>query len=107
MIPVFSQLHRPPLQRVQPLSRSVLLDKAIFAGLPAALVFTALAHGAVEPWSVALFELMVIAVLLLWGIKTTLDQHLEITVPAAALPIVALLLLGIAQSVALAINSSR
>ncbi|PYS04236.1 MAG: hypothetical protein DMG12_10560, partial [Acidobacteria bacterium] len=79
---------------------SLLLDKTIAGGLLVAMVFTTLAHGAVEPWSVALFELIVVGLLLLWGIKATRDRHLEVTIPAAALPIGALLLLGITQSVA-------
>ena len=78
---------------------SLFLDKSIAAGLLAAIVFTGLAHGAVEPWSLAVFELILMVVLLLWGIKATLDKRLAITVPAAALPVAALLLLGIAQSV--------
>src|SRR5439155_13002303 len=86
---------RAPLQRI-----SFLLDKSIAAGFLAVMIFTTLAHGAVEPWSIALFELMVVGLLLLWGIKATLDGHLEITIPAAALPIAALLLLGMMQSVA-------
>jgi|ERR1041385_978216 O-antigen ligase len=76
------------------------LDKTIAAGLLAVMIFTTLAHGAVEPWSIALFELMFVGLLLLWGIKIALDRHLEITIPATALPIAALLLLGIMQSVA-------
>src|SRR5437867_2536062 len=83
-----------PLQRI-----SLLLDKSIAGGLLAAIVFTTLAFGAVEPWSLALFELMLVGLLLLWGIKATLNRHLEITIPATALPIAALLLLGMAQSV--------
>src|SRR5207245_2694013 len=94
-----SHLHRAPLQQAGRSSRiSPLLDGAIAAGLLAAMIFTTLAHGAVEPWSVALFELMLLGLLLLWGIKVTLDRHLEITIPATALPIAALLLLGMTQS---------
>ena len=94
--------HRAPLQHaVQSSSRiSLFLDKSIAAGLLAVMIFTTLAHGAVEPWSIALFELMVVGLLLLWGVKATLDGHLEITIPATALPITALLLLGMTQSVA-------
>jgi len=80
---------------------SAQLDKSIAAGLLATIVFTAVAHGAVEPWSVALFELILVGLLLLWGIKAMLDRRLEVTIPAAALPVAALLLLGSAQSVAL------
>ena len=64
------------------------------------LSFTALAHGAVEPWSIAIFELMLIGILLLWGIKVTIDRRLDVNIPPAALPILALLLLGIVQSIA-------
>ena len=64
------------------------------------LFFTALAHGAVEPWSIAIFELMLIGILLLWGIKVTIDRRLDVNIPPAALPILALLLLGIVQSIA-------
>src|SRR5213594_529281 len=94
--------HRAPLQHaVQSSSRiSLFLDKSIAAGLLAVMIFTTLAHGAVEPWSIALFELMVVGLLLLWGVKATLDRRLEITIPATALPIAALLLLGMTQSVA-------
>src|SRR5437867_2735394 len=88
-----SDAHRAPLQMSQ------FLDKSIAAGLLAVMIFTTLAHGAVEPWSIALFELMVVGLLLLWGVKATLDGHLEITIPATALPIAALLLLGMTQSV--------
>src|SRR5439155_678258 len=93
--------HRAPLQQAARASSrmSLFLDKSIAAGLLAAIVFTGLAHGAVEPWSLAVFELILMVVLLLWGIKATLDKRLAITVPAAALPVAALLLLGIAQSV--------
>ena len=89
-----SDAHRAPLQMSQ------YLDKSIAAGLLSVMIFTTLAHGAVEPWSLALFELMVVGLLLLWGIKATLDRRLEITIPATALPIAALLLLGMTQSVA-------
>jgi len=39
---------------------SQYLDKSIAAGLLSVMIFTTLAHGAVEPWSLALFELMVV-----------------------------------------------
>lgn len=76
------------------------LDKLIACGLIIALIFTALAHGAVEAWSVAIFELLVLALLLLWAIKAVVDKQLVFRVPATALPFAALVLLGLAQSVA-------
>src|SRR4029434_6049357 len=78
----------------------LVLDKAIAAGLLIALVFTTLAHGAVEPWSLAVFELILIVLTLLWGIKAIADRGLRIMIPAAIFPLVALLLLGLVQSVA-------
>jgi len=78
---------------------SRLLDKAIMAGLLLAVVFTALAHGAVEVWSVALFELMTVTLILLWAIKWVVDRRLKITIPRVALPIIALLLYALAQSI--------
>ena len=75
------------------------LDKSIALGLMVALFFTTLAHGAVEPWSAGLFELMLTLMLLLWGIKATLNRSLEVTIPTAALPIAALLVLAIVQSI--------
>src|SRR5262249_25939442 len=77
-----------------------MLDKAIAAGLLIALVFTTLAHGAVEPWSVAVFELIVIVLKLLWGIKAIADTRLRIMIPPAVFPMVALLLLAVVQSAA-------
>jgi len=71
------------------------------------LFFTTLAHGAVEPWSIAVAELMLVLLLLLWGIKATLDGKLELTIPPAALPIIALLAVGIAQSVAFTGSDGR
>ena len=41
------------------------LDKTIAGGMLAALIFTTLANGAVEPWSIAVFELIVVVLLLL------------------------------------------
>jgi hypothetical protein len=76
-----------------------LLENAIVVGLMAAIVFTTLALGTVEAWSVAIFELIILVLVLLWAIKAILDKHLEIKFPPAALPLGALLLLGLAQSI--------
>src|SRR6058998_311168 len=86
--------------RLQSAYVSRFLERSIMAGLVLAIVFTTLAHGAVEPWSVALFELIVIVVLLLWSAKAVVDRCLEMTIPTVALPLATFLLLGLAQSVA-------
>ncbi|HEX5731493.1 MAG TPA: O-antigen ligase family protein [Blastocatellia bacterium] len=77
------------------------LSRIIRAGLLLTVVFTALAHGAVEPWSVFVYESITLLVLLVWATKIILDKRFEINVPKIALPIVALLAIGLAQSVAL------
>jgi O-antigen ligase len=79
---------------------SITPDKAIAAGLIVIIVFTALAHGVVEPWSALLFELMVAALVLLWAIKVFIDRKLTLIVPPIAWPLAALVALGLAQSVA-------
>jgi len=75
------------------------LDRLIAFGMIVALAFTALAHGAVEAWSVAIFELLVLVLLLLWAIKAVADQRLVLRVPATLLPLGALIALGLAQGV--------
>jgi O-antigen ligase len=77
------------------------LNKTISWGLLAAVVFTGLAFGAVEPWSIFVFEVIVLALLLIWGIKVLRDGRLNLTVPAVALPVAALLAVGLIQSIAL------
>jgi O-antigen ligase len=76
------------------------LDATIAAGLLTIVVFTALAHGAVEPWSAAIFELIVIGLVFLWGIKAVIDKRLSLKIPAAALPLTVLAVVGLAQSIA-------
>ncbi|MEK6302031.1 MAG: O-antigen ligase family protein [Acidobacteriota bacterium] len=77
-----------------------MLDRTIAIGLLATVVFTALAHGAVEPWSVAVFELLIVVLILLWGIKVIAEQRVTMRIPAVAMPVAALVVLGIVQSVA-------
>jgi O-antigen ligase len=86
---------------------SNLLDKIIAGGLMLAVVFTALALGAVEAWSVALFELIIVILLLLWAARAIIEKKLEAIIPSAALPLAALVLLGMIQSIALASSEGR
>jgi O-antigen ligase len=83
------------------------LSKAISSGLLVAVMFTALAHGAVEPWSVFVFEAVVVVLLLLWSVKVIADKRLTLNVPDTALPIAALAAVGLVQSVAFADSSGR
>ncbi len=79
---------------------SAFLDKVIAYGLLGVVIFTALAFGSNEPWSVGLFELAITGLLLLWSIKSMADRRLRLDVPKPALPIIGLLVLGLAQSLA-------
>src|ERR1044071_4571536 len=83
------------------------LNKTIAGGLLLAVAFTALAHGAVEPWSVFIFEIIVLALILLWAIKAIADRHLKLKIPEIALPLVALVALGLAQSLSFTSKSGR
>ena len=77
------------------------LDKAIVSCFLVAVVFTTLALGTVEAWSVAIFQLIVVLIVLLWALQAIVEKRLEIKVPPAALPLGGLVLVGIAQSIAL------
>lgn len=77
------------------------IDKSIAAGLLTAVVFTTLALGTVEAWSVAIFELIAVALILLCAAKAIVEKRIEIRVPLAAAPLAGLILLGLAQSIAL------
>ena len=78
---------------------SDLFDKSIAAGLLATIAFTTLAHGAVEAWSVAIFESLILILLLLWTIRGAFQKRLEIRIPATALPLAAMLIYAIVQSI--------
>ena len=86
---------------------SKLLSKAIVAGLLVAVVFTTLALGTVEAWSVAIFQLIVLLLVLLWAAKAIVDRRIEIRIPPAAVPLGGLVLLGLAQSLALTGSSGE
>ena len=86
---------------------STRLDKAIFIGLIVAIIFTALAHGAVEAWAVAIFELMMVALVLMWGAKVLIDKQLAVRVPKTALPLAALLIFVFVQSLAFTASDGR
>jgi O-antigen ligase len=76
------------------------LDRAIAGGVMLAVIFTALALGTVEAWSVALFELIITVLLLLWAAKAAVEKKVGVKIPSAALPLAGLVALGLIQSVA-------
>jgi O-antigen ligase len=83
------------------------VDRAIAAGLLVAVIFTTLAFGAVEAWSVAVFELIAVGLLALWVVKAIKQRSLTMTVPPAAWPLAAFISLGLAQSAAFTDSSGK
>lgn len=79
---------------------STKIERLTAIGLLLAVVFTALAFGTVEPWSLALFELLTAGLALLWGAKFIADQQIVVTLPRTALPIAALCVYGFIQGLA-------
>ena len=69
-------------------------------GFLTAIAFTALALGTVEPWSVAIFEILVALLLFLWILKALLEKHFELNVPVTFWPVAAFFIFGVIQSIA-------
>src|SRR6185369_12603380 len=83
-----------------PKSRTVgFIDTVIVIGLLFAIAGSALAFGAVEPWSIATLGLLITSLLVLWVIRCALNRRLQIYLPSTAMPIIALILLGVLQGV--------
>lgn len=76
---------------------NVVLDRLMMVLFLAVLVFTALAHGAVEPWSQALSGLGIVGLLFLWGCKAVAERTWTIRIPAPFWPLLALLGWGLVQ----------
>lgn len=83
------------------------LSRTIGTGFLIAVVFSALAHGAVEAWSVFVFEIMITALIVLWCIKVVADKRLKLSVPDVAIPIAALVAVGLVQSIAFTNGAGR
>src|SRR3954453_1824627 len=83
------------------------LNKSMATGLIIAVAFTALAHGAVEPWSLFIFECLILALVALWAVKAIREKQLHLAIPDPALPVVVLAVVGIVQSFAVADHTGR
>jgi hypothetical protein len=83
------------------------LQSVIAVGLMVVMAGAALAFGAVESWSIAIFGLSIMALLGLWIVKGLIDRRLEISVPAPALPLAALILFGVAQLITITESSGK
>src|SRR5215471_6132879 len=84
-----------------------ICEKGIVWVLMVVVVGTALASGAVEPWSVAIFELLVISIIIMWGVRALSERRVFLDVPVAALPMGLFVLMGVAQSLALTDGGGR
>lgn len=77
------------------------LDKIIAGIFLLTIAFTVLAYGTVEPWAIAIFELLILLQMLLWAFKSVFSKRFELKIPLTAFPVAAFLLFGILQSIAL------
>ncbi len=73
------------------------LDRIIFANLLATVLLSVLAFGTVEPWSLAVFELNALLLLLLLSLRCVLVPIGDPGRFRIALPLLGLLLLGVCQ----------
>lgn len=83
------------------------LSRIISIGFLVVVVFTALAHGAVEPWALFIFEGLITLLVLLWFVKAIADKRLNVNLPTIALPIAALAVVGLIQSIAITDSTGR
>ena len=74
------------------------LDKIILVLFLVEIVFTALAHGTVEPWSVAISSAGIVSLLFLWGLKSSSEKQWLFRLPTPVWPLLALIGLGLMQS---------
>ncbi len=73
------------------------LDKIIAVLLLVILVFAALAHGAVEPWSVGLCAAGLIALFGLWSLKLVFTSAPRLHLPETLWPLLGLIVWGLLQ----------
>jgi O-antigen ligase len=74
-----------------------LLEKILYVMLLALLVLTPLPYGSVETWSIALWEVLVFATVVVWALLTVVEGKLKIHLNPLVWPMLALLILAIVQ----------
>lgn len=89
----------PESRPTRPEKEVGFLGDLIAIGVLACQFFTALAFGAVEAWSIAVYGFLIVSLLTAWVWKAVVDRRVNLTVPPIALPIVALLVFGLLQSI--------
>ncbi len=79
----------------------LVLDQLVFVNLMTTVVCAPLAYGAVEAWSIALFELNALLLAVLLALKLALAPREKLHFTRLVLPLLAFLLLGVGQSIPL------
>lgn len=74
------------------------LDNTIAYGFIGLIVFSALAHGAVEPWSELVFIIWIVALGMIWAVKSVREKRLLVYVPQTIWPLAAFTFLAVTQS---------
>ncbi|MEW6129413.1 MAG: O-antigen ligase family protein [Acidobacteriota bacterium] len=76
------------------------MTRLITLGLLLAVVFSTLAHGTVEPWSIAILQGLITALGLLWAMRIFRDKQINLFMPQTAMPILLLVIYGFIQGMA-------
>ena len=74
------------------------IDRIMTYGLVAIIALAALLQGAVDAWSLAVLELALLVLTIIWMVKSFAEKKLIIKVPATLYPLTALLIFAIIQS---------
>jgi len=89
----------PESRPTKPEKEVGFLGDLIAIGLLACQFFTTLAFGAVEAWSIAVFGFLIVILLTAWVWKAVVDHRVSLIVPPLALPLAALFVYGLLQSI--------
>jgi O-antigen ligase len=84
-----------------------IFERVIVFGLFGIIAFSSLAFGTVDPWSVAFFNISIIALFLCWAIRCVVQKRITISLPSFSLPIALLFGYGILQSVTILDESGK
>src|ERR1051325_3820010 len=76
------------------------IEKLLFGLLLVAVIFSALAQGVVEPWSIAIFEALGVLTILAFASRLVAQRRVRVELPALLWPVVAFLLLGLLHCMA-------
>lgn len=84
-------------------------ERLIAYSLMSLIALTALAFGTVEPWSIALFGLLVLAIFICWGLRLAVFRPIfqRPVFPVILLPLLTLGLCGLVQTIPLPDASGR